>query len=332
MSEKLYRQDLPLVSVSIVCNNIRFLRETLESVLRQSYSNFEIVVVLNGKAAKSKETLEFEYRYSERQVRFFVSLFEEIVASKNLSMNYCSGELICIIDSDDLMPPKRIEAQVAEFHKNNRLVCVGGQLLELQEGVLKRFHKYPTSDSLTKHALFRFSSLPHPGVMFLKSAVIEAGGYTNKFSWIEDWDLWVRLKNLGEIYNLNQPTVYYRRHVEQSTNINRVEIDRNTRKLLLANLNLVITGHFSAKECTQRNFERKLYLNAFLCLLGIRKPKHREGLFGLRIVRRALAGLQYNSYQTGSTPERRGSTLVNAILCVMIDPYFFVRRLSVKRI
>jgi glycosyltransferase involved in cell wall biosynthesis len=332
MSEEWHLQNLPLVSVSIVCNETTFLRETLESVLKQDYSNVEIIVVLNGKATNSKENLELEYKHSEKQVRFFVSLVEDIVTSRNLSIDNCSGELICIIDSDDLMPPKRIEAQVAEFHRNNRLVCVGGQLLELQEGVLNRFHQYPTSDSLTRHSLFRYSSLPQPGVMFLKSAVIQAGGYTNNFPWIEDWDLWMRLKNLGEIYNLSEPTVYYRRHVGQSTNVNRVEIDKNSRKLLLVNLNLVITGKLSGQEYAHSNFERKVYLNAFLCLLGIRRPKQREGLFGLRIVRRAFAGLQYNLYQTGSTSERRWSTLVNAILCVMLDPYFFVGRLSIKKI
>jgi hypothetical protein len=100
----------------------------------------------------------------------------------------------------------------------------------------------------------------------------------------------------------------------------------------LVNLNLVITGKLSGQEYAHSNFERKVYLNAFLCLLGIRRPKQREGLFGLRIVRRAFAGLQYNLYQTGSTSERRWSTLVNAILCVMLDPYFFVGRLSIKKI
>lgn len=332
MSAEFPHMNSALVSVSIVCNDITFLRETLESVLNQSYPHVEVVVVLNGKAVESKETLEDEYRYSEKQVNFFINSVEEIVSSKNLSLDKCSGELVCVIDSDDLMPPGRIEAQVAEFHKNKKLVCIGGQLLELKESGLNSFHKYPTNNSMTRHSLFRYSSLPHPGVMFLKSASIKAGGYTNNFPWIEDWDLWMRLQYIGDIYNLSQPTVYYRRHVGQSTSVNRVEIDKNTHTLLLANLNFIITGHFFAKESNQSQFARKLYLNAILCSLGIQKPKHREGIFGLRMVRRALAGIQYNSYKTVSKHKRGGFRCANATLCVVLDPFFFVRRLSIKRL
>ena len=138
--------------------------------------------------------------------------------------------------ADERNVPAKFHAQSKEFIMNEKLVCLGGQLIELVNNNYRIFHKYPTSHLETSSMLKRFTSLPHPGVMFLKSAVQNVGGYQDNFKWVEDWDLWLRLLNQGEIYNLEIPTVIYRRHVDQVTQMHKLEIAENGIELLKFNI------------------------------------------------------------------------------------------------
>jgi glycosyltransferase involved in cell wall biosynthesis len=324
MSRNLQLPSCPQVSVLVVSNDVTYLRETLQSVLNQQYCNFEIVVVLNGAAINESKLLSKEFEDSPVQVHMIQCSEESIVAAKKVGLQYSSGTHICIIDSDDIMPINRIRDQVSEFLSNPNLGCLGGQLLELTSSGLSEFHRYPTDSLSTKHSLYRYTSLPHPGVMFLKERAIEVGSYTSQFPWLEDWDLWNRLSRVGEIYNLRTPTVIYRRHDSQVTMRYKREMVSNTEHMLYSILEgLVSSSKPSNATQDSEKWRKVIRRQAFLCLVGLKKPVRRIGILGIREVRRSMAGIAYQRNLSARISRKHFKHLCTALLTFGLDPKFY---------
>lgn len=209
------RDQRELVSVLIPSNDTTYIAETLESVLSQTYKPLDVLVVLNGQAIEEINHLESTYGQS---VRFLTCAEKGIVPSLNLGISNCEGRLIARIDADDLMPLDRIESQVNFLNENPLVVCVGGQLEYISNNVqLGKHPGYPIKDNEIKHSLYRFSAIPHPGMMYRKKEVEEIGGYSLSFPLIEDWDLIERLSKIHKLANLQTSVVGYRVHAAQST-------------------------------------------------------------------------------------------------------------------
>lgn len=324
MSRNLQSLDCPQVSVLIVSNDVKYLRETVNSVLDQQYCNYEIIIVLNGDAIFALNILAKEFQGSKVQIQIIQCLEESIVAAKNTGLQYSSGTLICIIDSDDIMPINRIQNQVNEFLSNTNLVCLGGQLLELTSSGLHEFHRYPTDNLSTKHSLYRYTSLPHPGVMFLKEKVVEVGSYSRQFPWLEDWDLWHRLSRVGEIYNLSTPTVHYRRHDSQVTALHNREILSNAEHLLYSILeSLVVSKHPPHYTQNSQKWRNRIKSQAFLCLIGLKIPIRRAGILGRREVRRSIAGIIYQQNLSARISRKYFTFFCTALATFGIDPKFY---------
>jgi glycosyltransferase involved in cell wall biosynthesis len=295
MTSSSYKTDL--VSVLIPCNKTTFLRETLESVLLQSYSNFEIVVVLNG--SSTTKLTELKKIYAEK-VKFFICEENGIVSALNFGLDKCNGTLIARIDADDLMAVDRIKNQVDFLRKNPSVVCVGGQLDYITSDEFQEPHPgYPLDDSRIRHALYRFSAIPHPGMMFRKEEVQKCGGYSNEFPLIEDWVLLAKLSDLYELANLAEVVVHYRIHSLQSTKSN-LTIQQN---------NII-------------SFARKRFIKSFNDLFSSNNGKLLE-------FRRTLAGYLYSSAKSQHLKEPKKVKKYFIYFSIMlIDPRLLLNFLS----
>ena len=268
-----------LVSVLIPSNNISFIGETLESVFCQTYQNLEIVVVLNGSAVKELANLEGTYA---NKVKFITCSEKGIVPSLNLGIANCNGELIARIDADDLMPPSRIESQVRFLRNNQDVVCVGGQLEYISPGIAHEKHPgYPTNNSRIKHALYRFSAMPHPGMMYRKEEVMSMGGYSSEFPFIEDWELLFRLSKSHKLANLDITVVNYRVHVSQSTSLNAELQQKSIQTFIKSRLKHEFDNFLRNKNIfknlsnLRRSIAGYLYVSASYTNLGIFRKIHR---------------------------------------------------------
>lgn len=268
-----------LVSVLIPSNDISFIGETLESVFCQTYENLEIVVVLNGSAVKELANLEDIYA---NNVKFITCNEKGIVPSLNLGIANCNGQLIARIDADDLMPPSRIESQVRFLHNNQDVVCVGGQLEYICTGIAHKKHPgYPTNNSRIKHALYRFSAMPHPGMMYRKEEVMSIGGYSSEFPFIEDWELLFRLSKSHKLANLDITVVNYRVHVSQSTSLNAELQQKSIQTFIKSRLKHEFDNFLRDKNIfknlsnLRRSIAGYLYVSASYSNLGIFRKIHR---------------------------------------------------------
>lgn len=202
-----------LLSVYKDDNNI-YLRESLDSVIKQTLNPNEIVLVEDGPLTKELyETInEFKSKYP--------SLIKTVVNEENIGLGLslkkglekCSNELVARMDSDDISIKQRFELQVREFEKDQQISICGGQIEEFIEDVnsIVGKRKVPIRDKDIKEYIKRRCPMNHVTVMFKKSSVINAGGYRH-WPYNEDYDLWIRMtKDDQKFVNLNESLVYVR--------------------------------------------------------------------------------------------------------------------------
>jgi glycosyltransferase involved in cell wall biosynthesis len=203
-----------------VKNGMPYIRETLASIERQTYSNWEIAVWDNGSTDGTLEELnEWIPRrlpgrvISDRPMSLGTSLAALVETS--------STELCARIDADDLNYPMRLEKQVAYMRQHPRVGVVGTQFEFIDEDgkVEPGAWRQPLEDAEIRWRLRWANSLNHPSTMLKRSVVIAAGNYQDCMPyvrrpdrpWPEDHDLWMRMSVICEMANLPDFLLKYRR-------------------------------------------------------------------------------------------------------------------------
>ena len=316
----------PSVTVLIPCNSTEYLSECLSSIEKQNYLQLEVLVILNGSAINDLGILRTTFKNYRFPLEFISTLTHGIVSALNLGIGHCKNEFIARMDSDDLMPDGRIGAQIAKFVSDPKLVCVGGQLEYLNNDSVKLHPGYPSRDKDIRHAMYRYSPFPHPGVMFRKSAVQRAGLYREIYPYIEDWDLWVRLSDEGGLMNLSEPTVFHRLHNNQSTAIFVCAQEESIRSLSLSVLQKTMRGH-KEPDIQRAGFFEPLSAFGLLLLPKLwKKSFTSSGLFGKRDLRRALAG--YVFIHSQSVKSVLLHFLLRRVVVAIIDPSLVLRKIT----
>jgi glycosyltransferase involved in cell wall biosynthesis len=207
-------KDNPMVSVLIpVYNGIPYIIETLESILKSTYNNFEIILVDDGSKDSSKNTCRaFERKFP--RIRFFS--FEDnqgMDAALNLGIKNAKGKYIARINQDDIMMPDRLEKQVKFLEENPDHTAVGGQI-NLFTNDNPEFDKisFLLTDEEIKSKWMMFSPYADPTVMYRKDAVLKTPGY-NEFFWpADDVHMWYMLGSIGKLANLPDVVTRVRWH------------------------------------------------------------------------------------------------------------------------
>lgn len=209
--------DAPAVSVVMPLYNVqRLLPSALDSVLAQSFADFEIIAVDDGSRDATLQILR-QYQARDARVKIITRPNTGIVGALNDGLAAAKAPLIARMDGDDLCLPERFARQVAYLREHPRCVLVGSQVL-LIDG---------DGDPICPHHLTRFTHADidhahlhrgwpviHPAVMMRAEAVQKVGGYREQYKWLEDTDLFLRLAEVGELANLPEVLLKYRLHFE----------------------------------------------------------------------------------------------------------------------
>jgi len=203
---------VPLLSIILPAyNQEKFVVEAIESILRQSLSDFELIVIDDCSNDKT-----FQIVSSINDSRIILVRNQEnlgLTHTLNFGLSIAKSEIVARMDADDIAFSDRLHIQYEYLLKNPEVVAVGCWITLFKDnhdeiGV----HKYPAEFECLRSEFTFNNSLPHPGVMYRKSAVEFLGGYTNDYPYAEDWDLWLRLIRSHNISNIQQPLLYYRIH------------------------------------------------------------------------------------------------------------------------
>ena len=204
----------PHVSVLMSSHNgSRWLDAAIESVLAQSFRNFEFIIVDDG---STDDTPAIIQRYADRDARIVPISTEHsgLTASLNVGLARARGTWIARLDDDDTCEPTRLAEQTAFLSAHPEVVLLGSGFLEIDEdGHVVRRHAYPADHrTLLQHLRRRKRFFPHSSAMFRRDALAGAPIYNPAFRKSQDMDLWLRLSETGAIACLPAPLVRVRKH------------------------------------------------------------------------------------------------------------------------
>lgn len=202
----------PKVSVLLpVHNGERYLALALQSVLRQSFRDFELLVLDDGSSDASRSIAE-RFAASDQRVKIISRENRGLVATLNELLEHARGSYLARMDADDIARPGRFELQVDFLDGRPEVVCVGGaQALIDDAGRFLTVLTPPlTDEAIQRSILAGHGAICHPTAMIRASTMAEVGGYDPAMRHCEDLDLWLRLGERGKLANVAEVVLDYR--------------------------------------------------------------------------------------------------------------------------
>jgi len=204
----------PAISAVLsVYNGEAYLREAVESILAQTFADFELIAINDGSTDGSGAILR-ELAAHDARIVLIERPNGGISSALNEGIQRARAPLIARLDADDVALPERFALQLARMKAEPALGVLGSFVRIMNKtGCTIRIADYPVTPTETARFLEHGCPVAHSAVMMRKDVVIKAGGYRAAFAHGEDYDLWVRVGELGyAIANLRQILVNYRLH------------------------------------------------------------------------------------------------------------------------
>lgn len=211
-------KNAPKVSVVMSCYNAeKYLRPAIDSILNQTFCDFEFIIWNDGSTDSTEEIIK---SYSDSRIRYFYHENTGLGRALNLACKEALGEYIARMDADDIALPNRFEKEVEFLDKNKDYILVSSAVNYInKEGeYLGRSFPY-TWDRILKRVVFTKSLIVHPAVMYRRNAYLASNGYMNILGG-EDRVLWGRMMHLGKYANLAIPLLNYRILINSLSHVN----------------------------------------------------------------------------------------------------------------
>lgn len=232
-----FEKKIPKISVIMpVYNGEKYLREAVDSILAQTFTDFEFIIIDDGSTDSTPRILD---SYTDpRIIRINNIQNVGMSSSLNIGITHAKSEYIARMDADDISLPDRFEKQVA-FLDHNLQIGVAGSSIKIidEEGQITGSSSFQTDPELMEWVLLFGSPLAHPSVMMRTEVVLKLGGYSTKYLTSADYEFWGRLSKHTKIGILPECLLFYRiqpeslsikRHTDQDN------MSREIQKLLLA--------------------------------------------------------------------------------------------------
>lgn len=205
--------NFPRVSVVMSVHNAeKYLREAVDSILAQTFTDFEFIIIDDGSTDTTPKILD---GYSDpRIIRKRNEQNIGYTPSLNWGITAASGEFIARMDADDISLPDRLAVQVDFLESHPTIDVLGAGYRKIDEkGTLTSSDVLPPDNPIFIKWLLLFqNTLAHPSVMFRKKVYKKSGGYDPFLVPAEDYDLWQRLSQYTMISNVRKVLILYRKH------------------------------------------------------------------------------------------------------------------------
>ena len=205
----------PAISVVLPVYNAEvYVREAVESILAQSFTDFELIVINDGSTDGSGAILR-DLAAQDTRIVLVERPNGGLVSALNEGIKIACAELIARMDADDVAMPERFALQHARMVQEPELAVLGSffNIIDRNSKFVRLYDDLPLTPVQTARSVVGRFLVAHPAVMMRRDAVLKVGGYRKAFSHAEDFDLWLRMIGLGyAIANLPQPLLNYREH------------------------------------------------------------------------------------------------------------------------
>jgi len=277
----------PLVSVIMpTYNHAQFIGEAIDSVLNQTYRNFELIIIDNY---SEDDTEEIVLSYKDDRIKYLKFRNNGVIAaSRNYGIRHSQGEYIAFLDSDDKWDKKKLEKQLPHLQLIKIVGVASDAILITNTPYYRKknhgrsklgYIDYKYIDILNGNPIMTSSCI-------VKRNIIENVGFFDEnrdFCFIEDWELWLRIARFGLFRVLEDPLIFYL--VSRKRGYQSSIISKNCLKIIKKQINMNYVDHNDVKEIKtiiylstarslleyDRSQSRKYYFKALKNTLNIRK-------------------------------------------------------------
>ena len=208
----------PKVGIIMNCHNgEKFLSESINSLLSQTYQNWELIFWDNLSSDKSKEVLK---SFSDNRIKYYSSdKFLNLYEARNLAIQKSIGKYICFLDTDDLWTKDKIEKQINFLKENQEYKMVYSNYYILDEKKKIKYKKYTSplpQGNITKSLLKNYSV----GILTtcLEKKIFDKLNFKKEYNIIGDFDFFIKLSQEQKIGCIQKPLAYYRLHETNYSN------------------------------------------------------------------------------------------------------------------
>ncbi len=250
------KSNKPLVSVVMpVYNSEKYVAEAIESILNQTYKNFEFIIVNDASTDNSLEIIK-KYAKKDKRIKIITNPVNYYISkTRNVGIKLAKGKYIITHDSDDISLPTRIEEQVDYLNKHSKVGVVGSWIQLFNDSNSETsIRKYPEDDESLRKMIFFCSPIAQPVSAIRKEVFNKIGLYSEIDPPSEDLYLWFMIGTKFKYANIQKVLLKYRFHEKSATgsklrvmeekSIAVREKFRNNLKFKFGFLeNLYLTGH-----------------------------------------------------------------------------------------
>jgi glycosyltransferase involved in cell wall biosynthesis len=213
----------PRVTVLMaVYNGERHLRESVESILGQTHTDFELLVIDDGSTDSSREILD---SYADNRIRVLTNDRNVgLTGSLNRGLEEARGDLIARQDADDVSEPQRLARQVAYLDDTPSTALVASDYVRIDDdgqGMGERV--VPKTATAIRWRLLFLNAFTHSSITMRTEVSRQLGGYDPRYAYAQDYDLWSRFADRHQVHALSDSLVRYRRSRESMTADQRKE-------------------------------------------------------------------------------------------------------------
>lgn len=235
--------NTPIISVIIpVYNGAKTIKETIKSVLQQTYQDFEIIVINDG---SQDETLAIINSIHNPKIKVFSYPNAGLSASRNRGFARACGKFIAFLDADDLWSEDKLAAQLAALQQNHQAAVAYSWTDHIDEdGKFLRPASYTSCNGNVYQRILVGNFLAcGSNALISAQALTQVGGFDESLNSAEDWDMWLRLAPLYEFVVVPRPQVLYR--------ISSYSMSANIFKMESASLQVIEKAYNQAPESLQ---------------------------------------------------------------------------------
>ena len=213
---------MPTVSVIMPMKNGEdYVADALQSIVNQDLADIEVIVIDDG---SSDSSVAIAKKIGERdgRLKIVANPGSGIVDALNAGISLAEAPLLARMDCDDVSMPDRLRLQVERFDANQELLLLGtaGICIDSESRETGAI-EVPQESAHIRDALLKHNPMLHPTTMFRAAPMRRVGGYRRAFTFAEDYDLWTRFSELGQLANMGERLVKLRTHSAQTSKIRR---------------------------------------------------------------------------------------------------------------
>ncbi len=207
-------ENIPISVVMSVYNGERYLALAIESILKQTFTDFEFIIVDDGSTDRSLKIIR-KYEKKDSRIRVLIQENQGLAAALNNGAALARGKYIARMDDDDISLPQRLALQYEFMESHPEVSASGGSVILINKWGDEYNQWTPEIDPSKiddNHIKSGATSLFHPSTIIRKTSLAEVNWYSTDLRYAQDLDLWLKLGERGILTNLPDALIKYRFH------------------------------------------------------------------------------------------------------------------------